>query len=333
MRSTNLKSVLRAEIKMRSGFEVVSHPTIEPLREGFFCKLDISVSGEAPKDFIAVYVHGRGRKVQMTSWPAYIAKVGHKFYPNESITEHLLTRIGELLGMAMAASRLMWVRGQLRFLSEYFLKPDESLLHGAEIFAGYLADESFVEQVGHEKREREIFTFQVVEDAVMNAFPEQAGEIMNGFVRLLGFDTIVGNNDRHHFNWGVITHITGKRSPRFSPIYDTARGLFWNIDEEGLRKQEGRMNDFLQNYTRKCYPMIGWDGSGNLNHFEVIQKIAQKFPCYQPALHQLAMLDLPAKVAVMLESEFAGLFSSRRSKFIVACLQRRLEQYVDVVTK
>jgi hypothetical protein len=59
MLSTNLSSVLRAEIKMRSGFEVTFHPTIEHLREGFFCKLDISVSGDAPKDFIAVYVHGR----------------------------------------------------------------------------------------------------------------------------------------------------------------------------------------------------------------------------------------------------------------------------------
>lgn len=318
---------------MHSGFEVASHPTIEHLREGFFCKRDISVSGEAPKDFIAVYVHGRGRKAQMASWPAYIAKVGHKFYPNESITEHLITRIGELLGMEMAASRLMWVRGQLRFLSEYFLKPDESLLHGAEIFAGYLADKSFVEQVGQEKREREIFTFQVVEDSVMNGFPDQADQIMHGFVRLLGFDTIVGNNDRHHFNWGVIRQITGKRRPRFSPVYDTARGLFWNISEERLRKQEGRLDDYLAEYTRKCYPMIGWDGGGNLNHFEVIQKLAQKYPCYRPTLNQLAMLDLPKKVEVLLESEFDGLFSSLRKKFIVACLRRRLDQYVDVVTK
>jgi hypothetical protein len=74
MRSTHLKSVLRAEIKMRSGFEVMSHPTIEHLREGFFCKIDFSVSGDAPKDFIAVYVHGRGRKAQMSSWPTYIGK-------------------------------------------------------------------------------------------------------------------------------------------------------------------------------------------------------------------------------------------------------------------
>lgn len=333
MRSTDLKSILRAEIKMRSGFEVLSHPTIEHVREGYFCKIDFSVAGDAPKDFIAVYTHGRGRKAQMLSWPAYIAKVGHKFYPNESITEHLLTRIGEFLGVKMAASRLMWVRGQLRFLSEYFLKPDESLLHGAEIFAGYLADKSFVEQVELERKEREIFTFQVVEDAVITRFPDHADELMHGFVRLLGFDTIVGNNDRHHFNWGVITQIAGKRPPVFSPVFDTARGLFWNTDEEGLRKQENRMDEFLNGYTRKCYPMIGWDGLAMPNHFEVIQKIAQQFPLYRKTLHGLAMLDLPEKVEVLLESEFNGLFSTLRKHFIVSCLRKRLELYLDAVTK
>jgi hypothetical protein len=318
---------------MRSGFEVASHPRIEHLREGFFYKIDFSVSGDAPKDFIAVYVYGRCRKAQMSGWPTYIAKVGHKFYPNESITEHLLTRIGELLGLRMAASRLMWVLGQLRFLSEYFLKPDESLLHGAEIFAGYLADKGFIEEVEQQHMERDIFTFQVVEDAVITSFPDHADEIMHGFVRVLGFDAIVGNNDRHHFNWGVITQIAGKRPPRFSPIFDSARGLFWNTDEERLRRQEGRFDEFLKVYTRKCYPMIGWDGLNSPNHFDVVQKIAQRFTSYRQTLHKLAMLDLPEKVDKLLETEFDGLFSSRRKKFIVACLRSRIEQYLDAVTK
>jgi hypothetical protein len=39
--------------------------------------------------------------------------------------------------------------------------------------------------VEEERREREIFTFQVLEDAVMNRFPDYADPIMRGFVRLL----------------------------------------------------------------------------------------------------------------------------------------------------
>jgi hypothetical protein len=333
MHSTSLKSIAVSQIKRRSGFEVVSHHGIDHVRAGYFCRLDISVPGDAPKDFLRIYDYGRGRKVRMSDWPSYIAKVGHKLYPNESITEHLITRIGQLLGLEMARSRLMWVRGQLRFLSEYFLRPDESLIHGAEIFAGYLADKDFVDQVGEERMERDIFTFQVVEDSVLNRFPNHAGEIMRGFVRLLGFDAIIGNNDRHHFNWGVITQVAGKRSPRFSPIYDTARGLLWNTDEAGLASSEARIDQFLDRYVKQCYPMLGWDGAGKPNHFELIEKIVDHFPSYARDLMSLVKLDLLDRVEFLLHDEFKQLFSPRRKMFILKCLRKRADSYADVVTR
>ena len=333
MHTTNLESVPRAEIKRRSGFELVSHSAIAHLREGYFCKLDISVSGDAPKDFLRVYDYGRGRKAHMSDWPAYIAKVGHKFYPNESVTEHLLTRVGQLLGLRMANSRLMWVRGQLRFLSEFFLKPDESLIHGAEIFAGHLADKTFVEQVEQEQMERDIFTFQVVEEAIIGRFPDYADEMMCDFVRLLGFDTIVGNNDRHHFNWGIITQVAAKRRPLFSPIFDTSRALLWNTDENGLVKHENQADQFIERYVRECYPMIGWDGLDKPNHLAVSRKIVENFPLYRVALQDLVQLDLSQRVRNLLDEEFENLFSSRRKDFIVHCLHKRMDQFADVVTR
>ncbi len=194
-----------APLTNRSGFDVASHPAIAPLREGYFRKMNWAIVGEAPKDFLRIYEHGAINRARGQSWPGYIAKVGQKWYPNESITEQLLTRLGQCLGLQIADSRLMWVRGQLRFLSRYFLKSDESLVHGAEIFAGYLADRDFVQEVEAKKQSREVFTYQVVEEAIGTLFTDQAEDILAGFVRLLAFDAIVGNNDRHYYNWGVIT--------------------------------------------------------------------------------------------------------------------------------
>jgi hypothetical protein len=331
----NLKSVRPAEIKRHSGFQLHSHPTIDYLREGFFCKVDASVSGDAPKDFLRVYVYGRGRKANPTSWPAYIAKVGQKYYPNESITEQLLSRIGQLMGLRMANSRLMWVRGQLRFLSEYFLKEDESLVHGAEIFAGYLAeDREFVKQVEEMKMSQEIFTFQVVEAAVRSRFPEQADGILEDFVRLIGFDAVVGNNDRHFFNWGVITQITGARPPHFSPIYDSARALFWNTDEDGLTRfdRPGEFERFLTKYVEQSFPKTGWDGLKSPNHFKLVRRIMEERPQYRTALLQLNRKDLPDAVANLLDAAFDRLFSARRVKFIVSCIGKRLGYYNEAVT-
>ncbi len=143
---SSLRCLEAAPITNRSGFDISFHPAIEPVRDGYFRKMNWTIVGEAPKDFLRIYEYGAINRIRTGEWPGYIAKVGQKWYPNESITEHLLTRLGQSLGLQIADSRLMWVRGQLRFLSRYFLKPDESLVHGAEIFFGYLADRKFVEE-------------------------------------------------------------------------------------------------------------------------------------------------------------------------------------------
>jgi len=98
----------------------------------------VTISGDAPKDFIHLYQYGDGKRKNFNSWPKYIAKVGKKWYPIESIVEYLLNRIGEIIGIKMAQSELRLADNQIRFLSKYFLKEGEILVHGAQIFSVYL---------------------------------------------------------------------------------------------------------------------------------------------------------------------------------------------------
>lgn len=79
---------------------------IPPLRTGYYRVLSDPVGGDAPKDFLQVYQYGVGKRSRPQTWPRYIAKVGHKWYPMESITEHLLNEIGRVLGLRMAESEL-----------------------------------------------------------------------------------------------------------------------------------------------------------------------------------------------------------------------------------
>ncbi|MEM7657180.1 MAG: hypothetical protein AAF399_13685, partial [Bacteroidota bacterium] len=122
---------------------------IPSLRSGYYLLLNNAIGGDAPKDFIQVYQYGIGRKNTPSTWPRYIAKVGHKWYPMESITEHLLNEIGNALGVRMAESLLRMAHGQLRFLSRFFLKKNQSLTHGAEIYSAYLGeqDQTFVDEI------------------------------------------------------------------------------------------------------------------------------------------------------------------------------------------
>jgi hypothetical protein len=81
---------------------------------------------------------------------------------------------------------------------------------------------------------------------------------------MLLFDALVGNNDRHFYNWGVIRSVELRQEPCFSPIYDTARGLLWNESEEkivDLALSDARAKVYLQKYIKGSRPKIGWEGA------------------------------------------------------------------------
>jgi hypothetical protein len=149
---------------------------------------------------------------------------------------------------------------------------------------------------------------------------------------MIGFDALVGNQDRHFYNWGVITHLRGARAPRFAPIYDTARGLFWNTPESELSRYS--IPDALRAYVRRSTPQIGWDGwtkekSGDLRHFDLISMIAAEDESYWRLLKQLSHTALNSFNACegMIDAEFDGILSPRRRELIKQCLRLRFDTF------
>ncbi|MFN9368661.1 MAG: hypothetical protein ACK6CT_07815 [Planctomycetia bacterium] len=157
------------------------------------------------------------------------------------------------------------------------------------------------------------------------AFPDAADEVVAGFVEMLLFDAIVGNNDRHPANWGVVTSTRTKVRPRFSPIFDTARGLFWNADEQFIR---ARLADpeALAAYVAHSRPQVSWDGQNNLNHFDLLRSISETYPSYRTMLKNKAVaLDLD-RCGTLLRVEFSALMTKERVLLILECLKRRFSE-------
>ncbi|MCH5224077.1 MAG: HipA domain-containing protein [Muribaculaceae bacterium] len=296
----------------------------------------MTITGDAPKAFIRLYdreLNFRynekdGSKMPMKffrihkrCWPVYIAKTGQKRYPQESITEHLLSRLGEDFGLCMAKTSLRIINGQLRLLSRYFLNPEnEELIHGAEIFAGYIGDEDFIEQVEEEELARELFTLQFIEKAIDFSFPYQKDEIMKNFIKMLLFDALVGNNDRHFYNWGIKRSINQKFQPYFSPVYDTARGLFWNDSEQKLyikSKNKNERDAYIRKYCKNSRPKIGWEGINNIDHFKLVNNIANNsFFISEDEIKKQFSMEILTKMIKTIDQEFVILMSSLRRDMI-----------------
>ncbi|MEI6409406.1 MAG: HipA domain-containing protein [Bacteroidota bacterium] len=321
-----------------SGWWIPERNRLFQLRKKDFVVLrDTNAGGEAPKDLIRVYekekvytekgkakFHRRNQK----KWTLYLAKAPYKWYPVESITEHLLNRLGESIGIKMAGSRIVRVGERIFFLSRYFLKSDEQLVHGAQMYAGYLSDDVFVQQVEAQKLEHEIFTFQEAEKAIKHAFPKEASHIFESLVKLLIFDAFVGNSDRHFYNWGVHVDIKGKKVPCFSPVYDTARGLFWNTSEPEIQKvakTKGRPKMFVEKYAQGSKPKMGWDGKKGINHFEFFRLISKEDCRFGHICVQIINEQNLEVCFSVIDDEFAPLLSTHRIDLIKQCLQVRFD--------
>lgn len=104
--------------------------------------------------------------------------------------------------------------------------------------------------------------------------------LLAGFVKMLAFDALIGHNDRHPYNWGVIVPIRRKKQPRFAPVYDTARALFWNVPEKRVRQMITDRKQ-LEDYVNKCEAPLGFDQEQTIDFFRLIGLLWNKLPEYR----------------------------------------------------
>jgi hypothetical protein len=327
----------------QSGFEP-KDGAVKAIKKNQFCYLDLgTIIGDAPKCMIALYgfeKDGTIRRSNPHTWRKYIAKSASKWYPNESITEHLLNELGRTLGLNVANSCIRRINNQIWFLSEYFIKEEHQLTHGADFYALHLnGDIDFVDAIQDDNKidDQHYFNVQLVKDIFNKWFPLDSAKLFEEFIKMLIFDGLVGNNDRHSYNWGVVQSIKVNEPVRFSPIYDTARGLYWNLSEKevkhilSLTDKHGN-NTKIQKYVVSSRPKIGWDGDGSLSHIDLLKRIYDtETGISRENFVSFVSKDNLTKCLDVINKDFCRLFSENRRLLITECLTLRFEKINEFI--
>lgn len=331
-------SKLRKEVSLNSSGKLSRLGKIPILREQNYFVEEIALDGDAPKQFIKAYIYSPQsgiRRKNPNTWIPYIAKSAQKWYPHESVVEYLINRVGQVLGLKMNEIGLYRINGQVRFLSRYFIEREEEqlLVHGAEVGGMYLNDKSFAEEVANSRKTaREFFTFQFIEKAMLAVFPSHGESLLRELVKMIIYDGIAGNNDRHFYNWAIITsvHKNGP-APQMAPVYDSARGLFWNYSEHDIcRHYRNYCQDpgytKIEKYIDNACPRISLEGDEKANHFKLIAYLKRYKSDYCDLVEQLSSEENEQKVTQMYREEFAHLFSKERNELILLILKKRFER-------
>ena len=198
-------------------------------------------------------------------------------------------------------------------MSKYFLNKNDKLVHGAEICGEHLGDMEMADQIANNKYSaRELFTFEFIRDAIMSVFPDSYQLILSDLVKMIAFDAIVGNNDRHFYNWGVIDSTKkSKKMPKFAPIYDSARGLMWNYSDHNIVKiYSNSLNNSKKvvDYIDKACPRISIEDDKLANHFTLIKYLKNEHPDYLAIINNLASEENERKIIRTITKEFFPFF-------------------------
>jgi hypothetical protein len=179
-----------------------------------------------------------------------------------------------------------------------------------------------------ESDERSFYTVDLIDEVLEAAAPNAACHLRlrAGFARMLAFDALLGAHDRHASNWGIVQDVRRAREPRFSPVFDTARGLFLDRTDDDLRRDAGPNTAaaYVERYAERSRPLIGVPGSPDLNHFALIQyMVGPEQAKFGASIRQVVHAFAPERAARLMHGQFGRLLSPVRLRLIHALLLYR----------
>src|SRR3989338_8776503 len=209
----------------------------------------------------------------------YLFKESHKRYPAEFWAEITASEVGKILGVSTPETQCAHMDDKYAALVKFFLKIEwnekkqryqqiETFLEGGDIVVGI--DPTF------DRKEGEKHNIFIVE-RIFSSIDQN--DLFREFLRILIFDTIIGNTDRHQDNWGFIRN--NKTSQvHLAPAFDNSTSLGSELIEEKLAGYLAQNEIKLIQYIKKGKAHIRWSEDGadlvRINHFELLKNIAQK---------------------------------------------------------
>lgn len=293
---------------------------------------EFPIVGTVPKNYLAY-----GDPLSPTT-TGYIAKKGRlKADARECVTEEIISKIGAMLPpVNMARSMLVRVSKQdVRFLSRNFVERGRfELLHGIELAARYFqSNPSEVEsafELSDPNREQDFYTIPNILEILASLFPLELQKLEEGFFRMLAFDAFIGAPDRHGMNWGVLSPIGGNAgSVCFSPIFDTARGLFRECSDTDLIKhaqRNGRIG-YIKKYADRSRPIFSSGRGQKDNHFSLVRWISEALPeKHRKSICRVFDSVCISEIERMLQRQFRRIITQDRIGFIRDLLAFRIDR-------
>jgi hypothetical protein len=178
--------------------------------------------------------------------------------PGELWAEKLASEFGKVYGCNVPEADLARRENKNGVLAYSFLSRNESLVEGAALFIE--VDSNFDPHIMNG------YDVQLIQTLLPDA------KLFEDFLRIMLFDALIGNQDRHVENWGIIEVLGGNKY--LSPAYDNSSSLGWQLSEQYVSEvmhDPARLTAFIKGGKS----MVRWHNR-KIKHLEMIDLLLKE---------------------------------------------------------
>lgn len=216
-------------------------------------------------------------------------------------------------------------------LIEWFYSQQERYIEGARLIRPLIP--GYDDKTGRQHNLQTILSVPLFNDP---PDPEEnRRRLVAHWAKILAFDTVIGNTDRHPENWGIILPAEPKGETilvGFSPAFDNGTAMSYEQPEEHFARfdDESHARRYLTK-PRKARHHMRWslDEQGDMNFFDFMRRFVREFPQTRDSIArrlEFTEADLRARLGVLTEipvSEGSRL-TPRRLDFTLALIMQRV---------